>query len=114
MQINGTPPKGEYLLAVVDTALLNIEEEENIVASSNPQLSLSPNPADKKVTLTFTAPEPPSRCRITLRSATGQLIHCFSPGDNTCQLHTADLPSGIYFVTLTTPSASCTRKLIKP
>lgn len=114
MQINGTPPKGEYLLAVVDTALLNIDEEENIVASSTPQLSLAPNPADKKVTLTFTAPETPSRCRITLRSATGQLIHCFSPGDNTCQLHTADLPSGIYFVTLTTPSASCTRKLIKP
>ena len=113
MQIVGTPLKGEFIMAVVDTALLSIPYDEDPV--STPQLTLSPTPAKDHVDIHVSLAEP-QPCQIILRNATGREImrKDFQLSTLNLQLSTASLPAGIYFVTLTTPSTTCTRKLVKP
>ena len=71
MQIVGTPLKGEFIMAVVDTALLSIPYDEDPV--STPQLTLSPNPAKDHVDIHVSLAEP-QPCQIILRNATGREI----------------------------------------
>ena len=118
MQIVGTPLKGEFIMAVVDTALLSIPYDEDPV--STPQLTLSPNPAKDHVDIHVSLAEP-QPCQIILRNATGREIMRKDFQLSTLnsqlstlnfQLSTASLPAGIYFVTLTSPTGTYTRKLL--
>ena len=118
MQIVGTPLKGEFIMAVVDTALLSIPYDEDPV--STPQLTLSPNPAKDHVDIHVSLAEP-QPCKIILRNATGREIMRKDFQLSTLnsqlstlnfQLSTASLPAGIYFVTLTSPTGTYTRKLL--
>lgn len=113
MQYNGAP-QGEYTLAVVDPTLLSTGSDDILPTSSTlPHLSLSPNPAHSQATVAFTATAAPGQCRLTLRNATGQQILTLVPQGYTSRIDTSTLPSGIYLLTLTTPTGTCTRKLLK-
>lgn len=113
MQIEGTPLKGEYILAVVDTALLDIEDREQEAAVCNPRLSVSPNPASDHVEIAFNPQEAaPSQCRITVMNATGKRVAELRPTGSSVRLSTKEWPAGIYFVTLSNPQGSTTKKLI--
>lgn len=109
----GTPLKGEYTLAVVDTALLDIHDNGEIAPrGTSPRLSVAPNPAKEEVTISFaTADENPGQCQLTVRNATGRQVRALSPTGYSIRTNVADLPAGIYYVTLTTPTGSCTKKL---
>lgn len=111
MQIVGTPLKGEFIMAVVDTALLSIPYDEDPV--STPQLTLNPNPAKDHVDIHVSLAEPQPG-HIILRDAAGREImrKDFQLSTFNLQLSTASLPAGIYFVTLTFPSGTCTNKLL--
>ena len=113
MQIEGTPLRGEYILAVVDTALLDIEDREQEAAVRNPRLSVSPNPASDHAVIAFNPQEAtPSQCRITVMNATGKRVAEMCPTGSSVILPTKEWPAGIYFVTLSNPKGSTTKKLI--
>lgn len=113
LKLIGTPLKGEFILAVVDTALLDIHEDGEIAPRGNsPKLSLSPNPSRECVNIAFTtAGVNPGQCRVTMHDATGRKVMDFKPTGFNTQTNISELPTGIYYVTLTTPQGSCTKKL---
>ena len=114
MQIIGTPLKGEYIMAVVDTALLDIEAyEEPDLMVREPRLSVSPNPASNFVEVAFNADKVPAgEHRLTVMDATGKRVIELRPDSPTTSIQTKTWPSGIYFVTLTNPYGSTTKKII--
>lgn len=112
MQIVGTPPHGEYIMAVVDTALLSIHNPNTLPTTPDSQFSIHPNPARDHVVATIATPCIPNQCHITLRNATGQTVSSITPTELSCPLSTTGLPAGIYFVTLTTPTGTHTQKLM--
>ncbi|MBR1835263.1 MAG: leucine-rich repeat domain-containing protein [Bacteroidales bacterium] len=86
------------------------------VGITNPaalQVSLYPNPTDGPVSITLAEPAP-AGSRLTLLDATGRQVlkQNLLPGSQQLTLTLQQLPSGIYFLTLTTPDASTTRKLL--
>ena len=85
--------------------------DDNVADSSI--FTLTPNPALTEVEVRIApAIANPSACRIALRDAEGRL-HALVPAEGeTTTLSTAHLPAGVYFVTLTTPQATATRRLI--
>lgn len=104
---------GEFILAVVDTAQLNIDDDGLIVDPVGVTLSLSPNPASSFVEVAFNADKVPAgEHRLTVMDATGKRIIEFRPDSPTTSIQTNSWPSGIYFVTLTNPYGSTTKKLI--
>lgn len=113
MKLFGTPLKGEFILAVVDTALLDIRDDGEIATQGkSPKLSLSPNPSREYVNIAFTtAGVNPGQCRVTMHDATGRKVMDFKPTGFNTQTNISELPTGIYYVTLTTPQGSCTKKL---
>ena len=111
MQIIGTPLKGEYIMAVVDTAQLSINNDESTQYPST-QLSLYPNPAKDHVVATIATPSAPKQCRLTIHNSAGQNMLTLTPTTPNCTISTSGLPAGIYFVTLTSPSGTCTNKLL--
>lgn len=110
MKVSGSPLRGEYMLAVVDTALLAVPTAEGAI-SSEPRLSLAPNPCDGYVTVSLLC-DVPSQCRVAVYNAAGRLVYSAVPASQKVQIATRDLPSGVYYVMLTTPEGSTTRKLI--
>ncbi|MBR3412666.1 MAG: T9SS type A sorting domain-containing protein [Bacteroidales bacterium] len=114
MQIVGTPLKGEFILAVVDTALLDIDDcDESVPAAQAPKLSVSPNPASSFVKVAFNADKMPAgEHRLTVMDATGKRVIELRPDSPTTSIQTKTWPSGIYFVTLTNPYGSTTKKII--
>ena len=114
MQIVGTPLKGEFILAVVDTALLDIDDcDESTPAPQPPKLSVSPNPASNFVEVAFNADKVPAgEHRLTVMNATGRRVIELRPCSPTTSIQTKTWPSGIYFVTLTNPYGSTTKKII--
>lgn len=114
IQITGTPPRGEYMMAVVDTALLDIDDDAEAEFSRKTlRLSVSPNPASEYAEVAFCANGTnPSDCHIAVTSSTGKKVFDIRPVDTSLRLSTQTWPAGIYFVTLTTPSGSVTKKLI--
>ena len=114
IQITGTPPRGEYMMAVVDTALLDIDEGTATEASiKTPRLSVSPNPATEYAEVAFVANGTnPTDCLITVTNSTGKKVFAIRPVSSSVRLSTQEWPSGMYFITLTTPHGSATKKFI--
>ena len=75
--------------------------------ASAAHFTLVPNPATHRVDLLFGS-DVPTSCALTLRDAHGRIVATASG----TVLHLHGLPSGVYFVTLTTPDTTATRKLI--
>lgn len=113
MQIIGTPLRGEFIMAVVDTALLDINDDASRAQQTSPKLSVSPNPAADYMEVAFNAHGAEHRqCRIVVVNASGKRVLEMRPEHHTTRVATKDWPAGIYFVTLTSPSGSATKKLI--
>ena len=79
-----------------------------------PLFTLTPNPTTGKVTVTVAQPEP--QLVLTLRDAAGHEVLRKELSTFNSQLSTTldlrHLPAGAYFVTLTTPTASSTQRLV--
>ena len=72
----------------------------------NGRVQLSPNPVKNTLTITTTLPI----TQATLFSVSGQHIKTWG---NQTQLNLANLQTGIYFITITTPEGKVTKKVIK-
>ena len=101
---------GEYILAVVDTAQLNIDDDGLIASFVGASLSLSPNPAHNSTEVCLQGVT--SRGELRILDATGREV-CRQPmNGQRCTLYTATFPAGLYFVTYTSPEGVCTQKLV--
>lgn len=80
---------------------------DNNIEIRNSEFSISPNPAHGRVTLQGLV----HGATVTVRDASGRLVKKFVVQDSTFKT-VLDLPTGVYFVTATTLSATMTRKLI--
>ncbi len=113
VQMKGRPRKGEYALAVVDANRLGIDEGGNEALSSQLGMTLSPNPAEKFVTVTLDAQgRDAGKSRVTVVNAAGKAVAAIELDGTTAAIETATWPAGIYFVTITTTTGSVTKKLI--
>ena len=75
--------------------------------------SLSPNPAGNSVTITILNPQSYiHRSTLTLRDAAGREIRSFPVTSSSLTIPLHDCPAGSYLVTLTTPQATSTQRLI--
>ena len=101
---------GEYILAVVDTALLNIDDEGLIVDPVGATISLSPNPAHGSTEVCLHGATGKGELRIL--DATGREVFRQAMNGQRCRLSTATLPAGLYFVTYTSPEGICSQKLV--
>ena len=101
---------GEYILAVVDTALLNIDDDGLIVAPVGATISLSPNPAHGSTEVCLHGATGTGELRIL--DATGREVFRQAMNGQRCRLSTATLPAGLYFVTYTSREAICSQKLV--
>ena len=74
--------------------------------------TLTPNPTTGKVTVTVAQPAP--KCELTLRDAAGhEVMRTPMPAERpSMTLDLSSLPAGAYFVTLTTPTATSTQRLV--
>jgi hypothetical protein len=88
-------------------------EANSVLASS---LNLFPNPANEKATVNFTLTES-SAVTLNIYDMTGQLVEVVTnneqllAGDYSLNVETSSLPSGVYFMTLTSGELSVTRRL---
>ena len=73
------------------------------------QILIYPNPVNDK--LTVEALE--SISNVEIYNLMGALVYSQKDGANKVEINTANLQSGIYFIRLTTKSASETRRFIK-
>ena len=84
------------------------------VAKPTVPFTLTPNPTTGKVTVTVAQPAP--KCELTLRDAAGHEVLRKELSTFNSQLSTTldlrHLPAGAYFVTLSTPTASSTQRLV--
>lgn len=101
---------GEYILAVVDTALLSIDDDGLIVDPVGATLSLSPNPAHGSTEVCLHGATGKGELRIL--DATGREVCRQAMNGQKCTLSTATLPAGLYFVTYTSPEGVCSQKLV--
>ena len=75
-------------------------------------LILTPNPAHSHLSIIIK--EVSSQAELTIHDAAGRKVrHLALRSSSSAVFDIADLPSGIYFVTLTTPIGSATKKLVK-
>ncbi|CAN5173400.1 hypothetical protein BH09BAC5_BH09BAC5_21180 [soil metagenome] len=80
-------------------------------------VSLYPNPSSDKSTVNFTLTES-GNVNVTVFDITGKSIQqiseqeSFTQGEHKLEIDTKSIPSGVYFVTLTTGESSITRRLI--
>ena len=113
---DGDTSNPRYIVVTQDTAFEAqfAREGEGIELPGEATLfSLSPNPTRDEVTVTV-AGVAGSVCWLTLRDEQGRelLRRELACGMQTCVLKVADLPAGIYFVTLTMAEGTSTQKLI--
>lgn len=85
--------------------------------AEDPGLMVHPNPFTGSSTISFTLKES-SSCRIDIRNARGTLVktmgeQLFDRGLNNHQWNGADLPSGIYFISLTCHGRTFSYKCVK-
>ena len=81
--------------------------------AGTPLFTIMPNPARSTATLTLSDAIPaPVECHLTFRDAAGRELFTIHALIRTTTLTLADLPAGVYFVTLTAPQASATQRLI--
>ncbi|MCQ2296359.1 MAG: fibronectin type III domain-containing protein [Bacteroidales bacterium] len=73
---------------------------------------LTPNPAHSHLSIIIKGVS--SQAELTIHDAAGRKVRHFAlRSSSSAVFDIADLPSGIYFVTLTTPIGSATKKLVK-
>ena len=84
------------------------------VVSAADLFTLTPNPAQGSVVVSRAAAQAAGPATVTLLDAAGHevLRARMSAGQTSLRLDLRTLPAGPYFVTLTTPSATATRRLI--
>ena len=121
-----------YIARYVDTSFLHpyVHHEPVAVpraaaAVREPFFTLSPNPATGRVRVEIHTPSPlrgtppnlggePGTCSLAVRDAAGhEVMHkAIPPAQTALDLDLSDLPAGAYFVTLTTPTATGTQRLV--
>ena len=101
---------GEYILAVVDTALLSVDDEGFVVDPVGATLSLSPNPAHGSTEVCLHGATGKGELRIL--DATGREVFRQAMNGQKCTLSTATFPAGLYFVAYTSPEGVCSQKLV--
>ena len=97
--------------------LLNYQEDCSSINhpdGTSPAFSMYPNPTTGKVTVTVAQPAP--KCELTLRDAAGHEVmrkeFSIVNSQFSIPLDLRHLSSGAYFVTLSTPTASSTQRLV--
>jgi len=121
-----------YIARYVDTSFLHpyVHHEPVAVpraaaAEREPFFTLSPNPATGRVRVEIHTPSPlrgtppnlggePGTCSLAVRDAAGHevMYKVIPPVQTALDLDLSDLPAGAYFVTLTTPTATGTQRLV--
>ena len=91
-----------------------ISQHEGIFTTDDqtPLCSLTPNPAHNSVTVTINTSTPPLGSTLTLCDEAGRELFSTQLSNLKSQISILNYPAGTYLVTLRTPDASATRKLI--
>ncbi len=100
---------GEYILAVVDTALLDIRDDDEL-ATSETTLMLAPNPAHGFTEVSLRGV--PAKGELRILDATGHEMSRQVVNSPQFRLSIAALPTGLYFVSYTSSEGTCAQKLI--
>lgn len=106
----------EELLAPDYASILNVYTMQDVgiepVAHAGADFILTPNPAHVLLTVAIDDVQP--QVELTFHDATGRKVKRLTlKNSDSTTVSLADLPAGVYFVTLTTPSRSVTKKLVK-
>ena len=101
---------GEYILAVVDTALLSIDDDGLLSDPVKATLTLAPNPANGYTEVRVEGV--PAKGVLRLLDATGREVRRIAMDEPSITLSTAALPVGLYFVTYTSAEGTCMQKLL--
>ena len=101
---------GEYILAVVDMALLGIDAGGVFQPPAGATLRLLPNPAHGSTEVSLQGVVGKGELRIL--DATGREVCRRAMNGQRCTLSTATFPAGLYFVLYTSPESVCTQKLV--
>ncbi len=101
---------GEYILAVVDAALLGIDAGGVLQPPAGATLTLLPNPAQGSTEVCLQGVVGKGELRVL--DATGREVYRQAMNKQRCTLSTAAFPAGLYFVTYTSPEGVCTQKLV--
>ena len=107
---------GEEWYAADYASLLNVFTLSDAgiapAAGLGADFTLTPNPARSRLSVAINDVSP--RAELTFRDAAGREVRRLAvKPSGTVTIDIAGLPSGIYFVTLTTPTRSATKKLVK-
>lgn len=86
-------------------------QPEGITTAQDGLFSMTPNPAKESVTVTLGTPSHCS-CTIVLHDATGHSVFSTPFTGQSITIDTRGLAAGTYFLTLATPEATATRKLV--
>ena len=86
-------------------------QPEGIATAQDGLFSMTPNPAKESVTVTLGTPSHCS-CTIVLHDAAGHSVFSTPFTGQSITIDTRGLAAGTYFLTLATPEATATRKLV--
>ena len=101
---------GEYTLAVVDTAMLDISDDGTLSTPVRATLTLTPNPAQGFTEVSLHGV--PAKGELRILDATGREMSRQATNSTHFTLSTAALPAGLYFVSFTSSEGTCTQKLV--
>ncbi len=101
---------GEYILAVVDAALLGIDGDGVVQPPVGAVFTLLPNPAQGSTEVCLQGVAGKGELRVL--DAAGREVCRQAMNGQRCTLSTAAFPAGLYFVSYTSPEGICTQKLV--
>ena len=108
---------GDENIIIDSTSIINGVEQVTSSKIITPQLyDLSPNPADNTITFQYFLPKP-VLATISIYDLQGKIIREINGGNFsgliTKQINIADLPAGIYYLTLNADGLIRTKKIVK-
>ena len=113
---DGDTTNPRNIVVTQDTTFIAIFASDQGIDSPEadyPLFTIMPNPARSVATLILSDAVPSaSQCSLTFRDAAGRELYTIHSLTPTTTLNLADLPAGVYLVTLTTPQSTATQRLI--
>lgn len=113
---DGDTTNPRNIVVTQDTTFIAIFASDQGIDSPEadyPLFTIMPNPARSVATLILSDAVPSaSQCSLTFRDAAGRELYTIHALTSTTTLNLADLPAGVYLVTLTTPQSTATQRLI--
>ena len=105
--------RSDTLLTAVFLKMRVVDHTEGVAAPEAPAFTLTPNPARGTVVVAVEGGAyRPGQSVLHVADASGREVLCQPLAAPRQQLDLSALPAGVYFVTLSTPQASCTQRLV--